>query len=205
MFKTILFISLSIFQIPFTQSLSAYENGYSQVNQENRLQDLLRTHGLLLNQLIEAVSDNRSSREINEIKQNLKNNGRDLSDVFSSALGNKAGREFENLFNEHIKIGGEYIEATKKQKPTQKIAERAIENGTKIANLFSKWFPSIPNSEWKNMLREHVKMEAAQVEAYMNNDREKGLEIKEQSLFQLEQLGNLLRQGLQDAKSHPNT
>jgi hypothetical protein len=194
-----LFILISALQPTFLSPISAAEqigNPPIQRDWENRLQNFLRTHGLLLNQVIEATYYNKSASDIDAIKQKLLSNAHNLATLFSSLLGSQAGTALEPLLDEHIKLGGEYINAAKKRQSTKQIAQQALENGNKIADLFSKWFPSIPNSEWRKMLAEHVNLEAQQADAYFSNDISKGLAIKEQSLIQLRQIGNLLIQGI---------
>lgn len=200
MYKVFLSLFISILAVHPTSSISAavqMENPAAQKDWENHLQNLLKRHGLLLNQVIEAAYYNKSTSDIDAIKQKLFTNAHDLATLFSSFLGDQAGEAFEPLFDEHIKLGGEYINASKQNLATkQQIAKQALENGDQIAALFSKWFPTISNAEWRKMLAEHVNLEAKQADAYFNNDLKQGEAIKDQSLVQLSQIGTLLIQGI---------
>ena len=197
MYKFLLACILTLSLQPMLPAAGQVGNALTEQGWQNRLQNSLQTHGELLNQVIEASYYNKSARDIEAIKQKLLSNAHDLSMLFSSILGKDAGAAFEPLFDEHIKLGGEYINAAKKGLSTkQQIAQQALTNGNQIADLFSKWFSSIPDSEWRQMLAEHVNLEAEQADAYFNNDISKGKEIKDKTLTQLHQLGNLLIQGI---------
>jgi hypothetical protein len=213
MMRTFIFFLMLAVMKPVSTFLMAqtFENPSQVSGWENTLQNLLRTHGLLLSQAVEATYNDRS---VEPIKKQLFSNSHELATFFSSFLGSREGNEFKHLFDEHIKLGEDYIKASKRNHPTSEqhhhttdhIAQRALENGNKIAVLFSRWFPSIPNQQWRNMLADHVQMEARLADAYFSNNLNAAFTLREQSLMQLRQLGDMLIQGiqnLQNAKSMP--
>jgi hypothetical protein len=165
-------------------------------NWQNTLQNLLETHGQLLNQINVAASSNKPKKDIYAIKQKLLSNAHDLAGFFDTHVHPKAGNKFEPLFDDHIKLGGEYIEAVKNHKPTNQIVKQALQNGSQIADLFSSWFPTIPNNRWQKMLKRHVTIEAKQTDAYFQKDITKATQWKDKSLVQLRQIGDLLIQGI---------
>jgi len=184
------FFSTSLAAQPM-QNLSA-QNGW-----ENTLQNLLKSHGTLLSQVVEAAY---YDKPIDPIKRQLLSNARDLASFFTSFLGPHAGKDFEPLFDDHIKLGGEYISAVKQHQPTDRITQQALQNGNQIGDLFSKWFPSIPDTQWRAMMTEHVKLEAQLADAYFNNNLDAGHALINQTLTQLSQLGDLIIQGLKNLK-----
>lgn len=163
---------------------------------ENTLQNLLETHGLLLNQINIAASSDKPKSDIDDIKQKLLSNAHDLANFFDTHVNAQAGKEFEPLFDDHIKYGGEYIEAVKNHKPTDQIVKNALQNGSQIADLFSKWFPTISSGEWQKMLAEHVTIEAKQTDAYFQNNTSDALKWKAKSLVQLSQIGDQIIKGI---------
>lgn len=207
------FLYCALFLVAFLQipvfSFSVQPEGTETTSNEraweNTLQNLLKTHGQLLNQINVAASSDQSKNDIDTIKKKLLSNAHNLADFFNLYVGKGAGNDFEPLFDDHIKFGGEYIEATKNHKPTDQIVKNALKNANQLADLFSKWFPSILDNQWQNMWSEHVKIEAKQTDAYFENDASLGLKLKDKSLAQLSQIGELMIQGiksnlLKDAK-----
>lgn len=171
---------------------------------ETQLQSLLKEHGELLSKVVEAEYYNKPRSEVSYLKQALFSNSHDLATLFTSLQGSKAAHEFEPLFDHHITIGSEYISAAKQHLPTSQLTEQALENGNQIADLFSRWFPSIHNTQWRKMMADHVTLEAQLADAYFNNDVGKALTIKEQTITQLAQLGDLLIQGIKKPSNAAN-
>lgn len=163
---------------------------------QNSLQNLLEHHGLLLNQIIIASANDKPKNEIDSIKQKLLDNAHDLAIFFDLHLGPQAGQEFEPLFDDHIKFGGEYITATKNHQSTDKNIQKALENAKQIANLFHKWFPFIPITEWVQMWSEHVKLEAKQVDAYFQKNEDLAVRLKDQTLSQLNHISKKIIKGI---------
>lgn len=199
MFKfisTVIFVIASI-QFPlFSYTPIPTEQPSQTTEWQDTIQSLLKDHGLLLNQIIIAASSDKTKSEIDAIKQKLLNNAHDLAKFFDLHLGPQAGQEFEPLFDDHIKHGGEYIEATKNHQSTDKITQKALENAKQIGNLFNKWFPFIPSTEWVRMWSEHVNLEAKQTDTYFQKNEDIAVRLKDQSLAQLNHIGKKIIKGI---------
>jgi hypothetical protein len=200
---SILFLVV-LFLIPFASvsAQSTFSGTATPKNDwEKTLQNLLETHGLLLNQIIVAASTGKSKNDLDSIKKKLLENAHNLADFFDAHVGEQAGKEFEPLFDDHIKYGGDYIMAVKDHKPTDQSTQQALQNGRQIADLFSKWFPSIPRNDWQKILADHVKIEAQQTDDYFKKDMRQAAKSKDDSLVILNKLGDMLIQGINSKES----
>jgi hypothetical protein len=179
----------------------AQAQAYSQPDQslEAALQDLFTQHGLLLTEVILASSQNMPQQAVESGKAQLLQNSRQIADILASVAGAQSGKAFETLFNQHISIGSQFINAlkAKNQNLADQLSEEAKNNGSMIARFFSNLNPSVPYANWQNMLDQHVQIEADQAKAYFQGDINRGNQLRDQSISQLREFANLIASALQ--------
>lgn len=166
---------------------------------EQKLQKLFEVHGLLLNQAILAAERNASSEVIEKNKKELLENASQIGNVFIFFYNQKVSDQFEHLFDQHISLGGNYIEAVKDKNQTlaSQLSNQAFVNGRMLAQFFSELFPSIPLKTWQKMWDEHVSIEAEQTNLYFQRDFAKAAAVRNRSLIQLKELASLIASGIQ--------
>jgi hypothetical protein len=169
-------------------------------NDEENLASLLNTHGILLNQAILAALNNASPEVVDAGKQKLLANSKMVSNLFSSQYGLQVGHQFQSLFDQHILIGSQYIDAVKNRDMNleKQASSQALANGNMIAEFLSQILPSVPYKTWQQMLEEHVMMEAEQTKAYFQGDAAKASNLKSQSLMQLAELAKLITNAMKN-------
>ena len=158
------------------------------------LRNLFEEHALLLNQAIVSAANNAPQNIIEAGKQNLFNNSRQLANLISTKTSPQSGHQFETLFNEHIRLGSEYINAVKanNQALAQQVANQALSNGRMIAQFFSRLYPATPARTWQEMLDHHVEIEAEQTKAYFKKDLQQATALKNESVVQIKELADLI-------------
>jgi hypothetical protein len=161
---------------------------------EQNLQILLNEHGLLLNQAILAALNNAPPAMIEAGKARLLKNSSNIAYLLSSIYGVQAGEIFENLFNQHILLGSQYINAVKMNNMNlaDQISNQAIANGRSLAEFFSRLSPTIPYAIWQQMFDQHVMIEAAQTRAYFTGNIAKANQLRDASLMQLKELADII-------------
>jgi len=194
----VLYLAAMVLLLPITPCarVDAAELPSSKMEHVNDIQNLFKAHGLLLNQIIEAAYNNKPQTDIDIIKNALLSNAQDIATYLTYFCGKSAGQKFEPLFDNHISLGGEYINAVKNHLPTEEITQKALKNGDDLAAFFYELFPTISKNVWQKMWEDHVKMEAEQADAYFQNDIDKGLQLKNASLVELQQLSTLIVEGI---------
>ncbi len=174
---------------------------YAQVPQEwkQNLVNLITTHGFLLNQAIVAAASNSPPAIIESGKEKLLSNAHSIASLFSSLYGPQIGQQFEKLFDEHIILGSKYINAVKikDQMLADQISKQAIDNGNRLAQFFSRLFPSISYQIWLQMFEYHVLIEAQQAVAYFQGNLNQATALRDQSLVQIRDLANMILEGIQ--------
>ncbi|WP_068468757.1 hypothetical protein [Candidatus Protochlamydia phocaeensis] len=165
-----------------------------QVGTESDLPVLLEAHGRLLNQAIVSASRGAYPDVMETNNEALLNNASQIANVFTAAFGPQAGKRFESLFNEHISLGSDYINAVKTNNPVlaQQISSQALENGRMIANFFNQLGLRPQSSSWESMLDRHVELEAQQTKAYFLGEFNQAIDLRDQSLAQLKIMANEL-------------
>jgi hypothetical protein len=181
-------------------SVTPHEQTQMSENKLDDIQNLLMTHGVLLNKLIVAAHFDKPQSDMDAIKEKLFTNAHDIATYLSTYCGTEAGQKFEQLFKEHIRLGGEFIDALKMHKPIDEIAEKAYANGKEIADFLSQLFPSTAQQEWESMMKEHVMIELNQAHAYMHNDNSRALSLKDDSIQQLRRMSDSIIKGIEKEK-----
>lgn len=176
--------------------------------QEQNLENLLNEHGRLLNEAILGALKNAPQNVIESVKKKLLENSHTIANIIGSHRGQQAAQSFEDLFNEHILIGSQYIDAIKvnNQELAEKLSNQAKANGDNIAKLLSSLIKSVSYNTWKKMLDQHVTLEAEQTKAYFKGDLNKAEQLRDQSLAQLREMADLISSGLlekQSSENHP--
>lgn len=166
---------------------------------EQKLQQLLKVHGLLLNQAIVDAERDASPEAVEKHKKELLDNANQITNVFAFLYSQRISGQFENLFKQHISLSAEYTAAVKEknQDLANQISNQAFMNGRMLAQFFSELFPSTPLKTWQKVWDDHVSMEAEQTNLYFNKDFGKAQAVRNRSLVQLKQIGNLINSGIQ--------
>jgi hypothetical protein len=161
---------------------------------KQNLHILLNKHGRLLNQAILAALYHAPSNTVEAVKARLFRNSSNIANLLASLYGPQAGKTFQNLFNQHILDGAQYINAiqTNNQRLANQIAKQAISNGRALAEFFSRLNPSVPYTTWQTMFDDHVMLEAQQTNAYFQENLVKANQLRDASLAQLRELANLI-------------
>lgn len=185
-----------------TKAIPVQSQTISATGVQQNLQNLLETHGVLLNQAILAALTNAPADVMEQGKRKLLDNAHEIAKVLVAVNGPQAAQQFETLFDEHIALGSNYINAIKAKDLllANQVADQATMNGRMIAQFLGQLFPSVPLDVWQKMLDEHVMIEARQTVAYFNRDPQAAL-LRDQSLLELRQLANLIAGALQSQAS----
>lgn len=171
--------------------------------QDHNLPNLFNEHGVLLNKAILAALHDEPKHVIEAGKKKLLENSHAISNVIGASKGKEAAKSFEELFNEHISLGSQLIEANKSkdQDLANKVTEKAKANGRAIAKFLSNLSEGVSLDSWNKMLDKHVSIEGDQIKAYFDGDQKKGDKIRDESLSQLKEMANSLSKALSQQTS----
>ena len=98
--------------------------------------------------------------DLNEVTDRLLRNPNDFARLFSPVFGSNAAAKFDELLTEHLKIGGDLVNAAKNHetKKANELRKQWYENADEIACSLQSQSNCWQACKWKSMLYSHLEM-----------------------------------------------
>lgn len=98
--------------------------------------------------------------DLNEVTNRLLRNPKDFARLFSPVFGSKSAAKFDELLTEHLKIGGDLVNAAKNHESNKanELRKKWYENADEIAFFLQSLCNCWDACKWKSMLYSHLEM-----------------------------------------------
>ncbi len=116
--------------------------------------------------------------DIDEVTTRLLQNPKDFAKLLEYFYGVQIANQFQNLFTEHLMIGGDLVNALKKNEDTvSAIRKKWYANADSIAKFLSDINPYWEKNAWTDMLYDHIKMTEEEAYLYLHGNYTDSIEI----------------------------
>lgn len=180
------------------QNMSSDSDRYSQkeVDLMNEIRKLWEQHGTWTRMTIISMAENL--KDVDLVTNRLLRNPKDFANLLRPLYGNDAASRFENLLTNHLTIAADLVEATKSgnTRAAADAEKKWYENADEIAAFLASINPYWNESEWRNMLREHLSLVTAEAVNRLNGNYAADIRVYDQIEDQALKMADVMSMGI---------
>jgi hypothetical protein len=146
---------------------------YGQMNLMNGLRKLWEEHVVWTRLFI--ISALAELPDLEATTKRLLRNPSDFADVLRVYYGRQKADQFHSLLEEHLKIGASVVESAKRQdaKAMEQYSKLWYSNADRIAAFLAAINPYWRESDWRDLLHDHLRMTTDEASARLAGNYEK--------------------------------
>ena len=161
-------MALNPYNLRVGQQIYIYPNheywiSMNQVQLIKQMNLVWEQHIMWTRMLLISIAENL--KDLEAMQTRLLRNPKDIADVFRRFYGIAVANRIQQLLTEHLVIGKDLIVAlkNKNQEEATKLNTKWYQNADEMAEAFSSINPFYPKEEIRNMLYEHLRLTANEV------------------------------------------
>lgn len=149
----------------------------SEVSLMNKIRRLWEEHSVWTRATILSLVDNGPDTEL--VTQRLLRNPTDFADLLRPLYGNDIASRFERLLRDHLVIAAQLVKAAKAgdSKAAEDYERQWYENADELAAFLASINPYWSESEWRDMLHEHLRLVKAEAVSRLNKNYAENIRI----------------------------
>ena len=130
--------------------------------------------------------------------QRLLRNATDFANALNSFYGGEAAQTFENLFQQHITIATELVNAAKAGDTNQvdAIWQRWVDNAKQIAEFLESINPNWSSEDWNAMMMEHLELLGANLTDLLEHNYQAFVEGFDDIELQAMEMADMMAEGI---------
>jgi hypothetical protein len=130
--------------------------------------------------------------------QRLLRNATDFANALEPFYGDEAAQTFENLFQQHIAIAAELVNAAKAGDTNQvdEIWQRWVDNANQIAEFLGSLNPNWSSEDWSAMMMEHLELLGDNVTNFLDQNYQEAVDGFDEIVLQAMEMADMMAEGI---------
>ncbi|MBR1802686.1 MAG: LysM peptidoglycan-binding domain-containing protein [Clostridia bacterium] len=163
-------VGQQIYIYPDDSQNNSYWISINQVRLLEQMNLVWEQHIMWTRMLLISIAENL--KDLDATQTRLLRNPKDIANVFRPYYGNAVASEIQRLLTEHLVIGKDLIVALKNKNQEQAMVlnKKWYQNADDMAEAFSNINPFYPKEEIRQMLYDHLRLTANEVNARLSGN-----------------------------------